>query len=251
MILRRVLRVFAHFSLEWEQIGLSDTKSVTFPHPGCWPQYKETLRVVTQQRGGSALLQIKKNVSIKSSLDAAPARWRVIAAPPASLITALAHPRNLFDINCRSQIISCRTWGRIYGWSHWLGAGPLIKFLKSPWDATASVYPLSSHIHTHTHSPSLYAHTHRCSYLYTHTRCRADNGEWGPCRIGGVVFRLLLEWMISPLKIYFCCAQKGVCVCGTVCEDPYGCIRTLDIKSPEQVKLMMGTVWAQADQMEV
>lgn len=64
---------------------------------------------------------------------------------------------------------------------------------------------------------------------------------------GGV--RLLMEWMISPLKMYFCCAQKGVC--GTVCEEPYGCIRTPDIKSPEQVKLMMRTVWAQADQMEV
>lgn len=25
----------------WEQIGCSNSQSVTFPHPGCWPPYKE------------------------------------------------------------------------------------------------------------------------------------------------------------------------------------------------------------------
>lgn len=66
---------------------------------------------------------------------------------------------------------------------------------------------------------------------------------------GRGVFSLLLKWKITPLKIYFCCTQRDVC--GTVCVEAYGCIRTVDIKSPGQVKLMMRTVWAQADQMEV
>lgn len=135
--------VFAHFLFFWwEQIGCPDRKSVTTT-----PPRKETVRVVTQQRG-DALVRIKKNVSIKSSPDASaahPGSVKSYRCTPVALIIALAHPRNLFDINCRSQIISCRTRSRIYGWSHWLGARPLIKFLKSPWHTLTSVYSLPSH----------------------------------------------------------------------------------------------------------
>lgn len=42
----------------------------------------------------------------------------------------LTHPQKLFDINCRSHIISCHSLSRIYGWSHWLGAEPSIKLLR-------------------------------------------------------------------------------------------------------------------------
>lgn len=105
--------VFAHFLFFWwEQIGCPDRKSVTTT-----PPRKETVRVVTQQRG-DALVRIKKNVSIKSSPDASaahPGSVKSYRCTPVALIIALAHPRNLFDINCRSQIISCRTRSRIYG----------------------------------------------------------------------------------------------------------------------------------------
>lgn len=42
----------------------------------------------------------------------------------------LTHPQKLFDINCRSHIISCHSLSGIYGWSHWLGAEPSIKLLR-------------------------------------------------------------------------------------------------------------------------
>lgn len=66
---------------------------------------------------------------------------RVIAAPVA-LIATLTQPQKLFDINCRSHIISCHTLSGIYCWSHWLGAEPPIKFLKKPWGLEKHLSPL-------------------------------------------------------------------------------------------------------------
>lgn len=107
---------------------------------------------------------------------------RVIAAPVV-LIAALTHPQKLFDINCRSHIISCHTLSRIYCWSHWLGAEPPIKFLKSP--RGPEMLPLTPPTNPNTFKQMSHANTggrvitttHLCTYMQLGWYGRGKNQE--------------------------------------------------------------------------